>query len=150
MKVNPLILAVRAIGSEFAGRIYLPLAWGIGGVLFALLLVVGWLTTVNELWWWLLVPIIIGSLLFILIFSAVGAAIHTFRPRQTKSQRKEVNSLVDKFQELSEALYMPKSLLMIRLVQDLISPSKKGFVGQIATHAFTLKPEFQKIIASFK
>jgi len=119
-------------------------------VLFALILLGGWLTTTSEAWWWLLAPVIVCALVFIVIFSALGAAIHTLRPRQTKTQRKAVSSLVDNFQEISEALYMPKTLLIVKLTQDILFPSKKGFVGQVATHAITLKPKFQKIIASFK
>ena len=149
--MSPLFLAVRAISSEFARRIYLPLVLTIGGVLFAVLVVSVWLTIAMSPWWWfLLIPVIIFSLIFIFVSALIGVAIHMLRPMQTKDQRKAVASLVDKLQEVSEVLQTPKFLLLIRLAKDTLLPSKEGFIGTMTSHATTLKPDFQNIIDSFK
>lgn len=148
--MNPLLLAIRAVSSEFVHRIYLPLVLVIGAAFFALLLFVGWLTSVSEWWWLLLVPIIIATFLFIVVASVIGAAIKVLRPYQTKAQRKEVSNLVDKLQEVSDTLQMPKFLVVYQLVRDVVRPSDRGFISKMTSNAATLKPDFQRIIASFK
>ncbi|MGV9001921.1 MAG: hypothetical protein ACOH18_03105 [Candidatus Saccharimonadaceae bacterium] len=148
--MNPLFLAVRAVSSEFARRIYLPFVWTIGGILFALLLVVGWLTTMNQWWWLLLIPGIIFLSIFILVSLVVGVAITILKPVQSKDQRIAVGAFVDELQEVSEVLGMTKFWLLLRLAQDTIFPSGKGFVGRISSQALSLKPDFQEIVASFR
>ena len=151
MNTSPLFLAVRAISSEFARRIYLPLVLTVDGILFAVLVATIWLTIAVSPWWWLLlIPVIVLSLVFIFVSALIGVAIHMLRPTQTKDQRKAVASLVDKLQEVSEVLQTPKFLLLFRLAKDTLLPSKEGFIGKMTSHATTLKPDFQNIIASFK
>lgn len=148
--MSPLFLAVRAVSSEFARRIYSPLVWFIGGALVTLLIIAIWLTTVNAWWWLFLIPVLLSVFVFLFASSVVGVAINILRPRQSKTQRKEVGVLVDKLQEVSEALQMPKTVLIYHLAKDTITPSGQGFVGNITSHAVTLKLDFQRIIASFK
>lgn len=148
--MNPLFLAIRAISSEFARRLFLPLVWIIGSTAVALIIVVGWLTTLSGWWWILLVPVIICLIVFIIASTTVGVAIHILQPTQTKQQRKSVSSLVDKLQHVAETLQMPKILIIARLAKDTIFPSKDGFIGEITSHATTLKPDFQAIVASYK
>lgn len=148
--MSPLFLAVRAISSEFARRIFVPLVWIIGGMLLLLLILAIWLTTV-EVWWWLLVvPLIIISVVYILIACIVAFAIKFLRPAQTKSQRRSVSAFVDKLQDASETIQTPKVVLLFRLAKDTIFPSEKGFISTLTSHAKSLKPDFQLIVASFK
>jgi len=148
--MNPLFLAIRAVSSEFARRIYFPLVWIIGGSILAVTLVVGWLTTFSQWWWLLFVPVVLCLLLFIFLSSVVGVAINILRPIQSKDQRIAVAALVDKLEDVSEALFIPKYLLLLRLAQDTIFPNGKGFIGNLTSQALTLKPDFQDIVASFK
>lgn len=147
--MSPLFLAVRAISSEFARRIYLPVAWIGGSVLVALLFVAGWLTAMSAWWTFLLVPVVVLLLLFLIAAAIIGVAIQVLRPLQSKDQQIAVGALVDKLQEVSEALQMPKTLLLIRLAKDTLFPSGESFIGEMASHAVTLKPDFQEIMASF-
>jgi len=148
--MSPVFLAVRAVSSEFARRLYSPFVWLIGGALLALLIVAIWLAAMEPWWWLLLAPVIVCVLLFIFASSVVGVAINILRPSLSKTQRKDVSGLVDKLQEVSEAFMMPKSVLIYQLAKDTIIPSEQGFVGKMTSHAATFKPEFQRIIASFK
>lgn len=45
---------------------------------------------------------------------------------------------------------MPKVVLIYQLAKDTIVPNGQGFVGKMTSRASTLKPDFQKIITSFK
>lgn len=148
--MKPLFLATRAVSSEFIRRIYLPLVLISGVIILALLMLTGWLTTVNEWWWLLLVPLIIFTVLFIFAASLIGFAIKMLRPFQTKAQKKDVSNLVDKLQEVSEGLQLPKFLLIYQLVKDTFRPSGKGFIRKMTSNAVNLKPDFERIIASFK
>ena len=148
--MSPLFLAVRAISSEFARRIYLPVVWIGSGSLVALLFVTGWLTSLSAWWLFLLVPVIVLTALFIIIAAIIGVAIQMLRPYQTSDQRIAVSSLVNKLQEVSEAFQMPKTLLLLRLAKDTLFPNGESFIGEMTSHAVTLKPDFQAIIASFR
>lgn len=147
--MSPLFLAVRAISSEFARRIYLPVAWIGGGVLVALLFIAGWLTAMSAWWTFLLVPVVVLLLLFLIVAAIIGVVIQVLRPLQSKDQQIAVGALVDKLQKVSEALQMPKTLLLIRLAKDTLFPSGESFIREMVSHAVTLKPDFQEIVASF-
>ncbi len=147
--MSPLFLAVRAISSEFALRIYLPVVWIGGSVVVVLLFVAGWLTSLSTWWLFLLVPMIVVTILFIIISAFVGVAIQVLRPYQSSDQKIAVGALVDKLQEVSDALQMPKVLILLRLAKDTLFPSGESFIGTMASHAATLKPDFQEIVASF-
>lgn len=148
--MSPLFLAVRAISSEFAQRIFIPLVWIIGGALLLLIVLVIWLTTIEVWWWLLLVPLIIATVIYTIIASIVAIAIKFLKPTQTKSQRKSVKLFVDKLQGVSEIIQTPKVVLLFRLAKDTLFPSGNGFIENITSNATTLKPDFQAIVASFK
>ncbi len=145
----PLFLAVRAISSEFARRIYLPVVWIGMAVVVVLLFAAGWLVSISTWWLFLLVPTILMTILFIIIAVIVGVAIQVLRPYQSPDQKIAVNTFVDKLQEVSDALQMPKIFLLLRLAKDVLFPSGESFIGEMASHALTLKPDFQEIVASF-
>lgn len=145
----PLFLAIRAVSSEFARRIYLPLALGVGGLLFAVLIVSIWLVTMSQWWLFFLVPVAALGIGFLIVAAFIGVAIQVLRPYQSPDQKVAVGALVDKLQEVSDALQMPKVLILLRLAKDTLFPGGESFIGSMASHASTLKPDFQEIVASF-
>ena len=148
--MNPLFLAIRAISSEFARRIYLPLVWVAGSVLALVVIIASWLVTMSAWWLILLIPAILISVVFIIVAVIAGLAIRMLSPRQNKDQRKAISMFVDKLLQVAEVLSTPKFILLFRLVKDTLFPSGDGFIGEVTSHAKTLKPDFQDIIASFK
>lgn len=148
--MNPLFLAVRAVSSEFVRRIYWPIILAVSAVFLALLIFIGWLTTLSGWWWVLLVPIIVCTVLYILLAILVGTIIKLLRPEQTKAQKKDVAALVDKLQDVSDTIQMPKLFVVYQLAKDTIRPSDRGLVTRMTSNASSLKPDFQKIVASFK
>ena len=148
--MTPLFLTVRAISSEFARRMYVPVIWGVGAGLAVLLGLIGWLTMLSG-WWWLLETLLIfGAVVFTIIALIAGLGIHLLRPTQSKEQRKMVGSFVNKLQEASEIIQTPKFILLFRLAKDTIFPSEDGLVNRVVGHASSLKPDFSAIINSFK
>lgn len=148
--MNPLLKAIRAVSTEFARRIFVPLVWIIGSIIFVAFIVGIWLTTLSSWWWLLLVPIIACAVIFTIASLVVGLAIRFVRPQQSKQQRTEVGAFVTKLQQVAEVLQTPKAVLLFRLAKDTIFPSKDGFIGEVTSHAKTVKPDFQAIVNSFK
>lgn len=148
--MSPLFLTVRALSSELARRIYLPVVWVGGGVLIALLCVASWLTTQSAWWLFLLIPVGLFTVLFITIASIAGVVIKLLRPSQTRKQHAAVKALVDKLQAMSDVLQTPKLILLFRLAKDTLYPSEKSFIGEVTSTTASLKSDFQNIIASFK
>lgn len=150
MNISPLVLTIRAVSTEFARRIYMPIVITVGVILLVLICVLIWLVTVSGWWWLALAPLLVVSTAFTIIALFIGLLINVLRPDQTKQQSKEVRAFVDTLQEASETIQTPKFILLLRLAKDAISPSERGFVREISTRSSSLKSGFQKILASFK
>lgn len=147
--VNQTVSAVRAIASEFARRIFKPVAIIFGVVAVVVLGLVVWLCTVS-LWWLLLaIPVAAAILIAVVLLVISGIVIRIIAPRQTKVQRTKVVSLVDKIQRLSEVTQTPKALLLARAVRDIVAPTKEGFVRSIVADTSSLKTDFNDVIQSF-
>jgi len=149
MNVSPLILAIRAVGAEFAQRIFLPVVAIAAGVLLVLHALLVWLVTLSEWWWLLFGPVIFITVLFIFAAVMTGFIIRFLKPTQTKSQREHVRSFVDSLQFASETVQTPKFILLFRLLVDVLSPSKKGIVSELSHNASSLQKGFTAIIGSF-
>ncbi len=150
MTISPLLRAIRAIGTEFARRIYLPITITVGAILLVLLAVTSWLTTLSAWWWVLLTLLIVVGVIFSIVAIVSGLALRFLRPRQTKTQSRSVKQFVDKLQDVAETLQTPKVVILARLIKDVIAPSKQGFVSHITAHATSIRPDFNAIVASFK
>lgn len=150
MQLQPILLAIRAIGSEFARRIYLPVVWT-GVITFIVLFsILIWLVTMNGWWWLALTPIIVASILFVVLSAAVGFALSRLKPKQTAAQRVKVTAFVDALQMSSEVASTPRFITLFRLVKDVVRPSKQSYIKELSTNATTLRTGFQEIIASFQ
>jgi len=144
-----LFMAVRAIGAEFAHRIYFPIVIVIGILTIILLGVSIWLVTVNA-WWWILLGLLIFTTLIAATLSIIVRLIILFiAPRQTRVQKQLVKAYVDKLQNLSETVQTPKVILLARIIKDILLPKKDGFIETVSAHTTTLKSDFQAIRASF-
>lgn len=150
MKQIPIFLAVRAIGTEFAQRVYIPVVSIIGGCSLLLIALLVWFVTMSVWWWLLLAPVILLVVIFIAVAVIVGLLLKALRPDQTKSQHQQVKKFVDSLQASSEAIQTPKFIILFRLVKDVVWPSERGYVRELAANASSLKSGLQDIIASFK
>lgn len=147
---SQLFLAVRAIGAEFANRVYYPvLALGLAATLI-LVALVAWLVTMSAWWWLLAIPVVILISVAMGIAVIVRLIIRYVTPAQTKSQKRAVKEFVGKLQHVSETVRTPKAVLLLRLVRDIVAPRRDGFIGTLATDTFSLKSDFESIQKSFK
>lgn len=147
---SQLLLTVRAIGAEFANRVYYPvLALGLAATLI-LVALVAWLVTMSAWWWLLAIPVIILISVVMGIAVIVRLIIRYVTPVQTRAQKLAVKEFVKKLQHTSEAIHTPKAVLLLRLVRDVVAPRRDGFIGTLATNTFSLKSDFESIQKSFK
>lgn len=148
--MNPTFQALRAIGAEFARRIYVPVAVTIV-VIGALALTLSfWLTTIDAWWWILFVLVALLACFWAAVLTLVWLIIRFISPVRTKGQRRQVKAFVDKLQGLSEVVQTPKFILLFRVIRDVISPSEEGYVRSVAQHTRELKQDFQDISRSFE
>lgn len=142
-------LAIRAIGAEFANRIYMPVLFiGLAAALVLIALVI-WLTTMSAWWWLLAIPVVIIISVAIGIAVIVRLIIRYVTPTQTKTQKRAVKEFVSKLQHLSETAHTPKFLLLFRLVRDIAAPRENGYIGGLANDTFSLKKDFSAISKTF-
>ena len=147
--MNPTISAIRSIGSEFAQRLYTPIA--VIAVVIGLLLLSGsiFLTTISS-WWWILVTLlIIATVIVTVILVAVGLLIQTLRPAQTKEQAIKVRAFVDKIQNLADLTGTPKAVILFRIVKDMTTKGKTGYLQGLYGDTVSMRSEFRDITDSF-
>lgn len=150
MLLQPIILAVRAIGSEFASRLYRPVIWT-GIITFIVLIsIMIWLVNINGWWWLAFTPVILAALLFAFLSATVGFVLSLLKPRQTAEQRLKVTAFVDALQMSAEVASTPRFFILFRLVKDVVRPSEHSYVKELSTNATTLRTGLQEIIKSFQ
>lgn len=150
MLLQPIILAIRAIGSEFARRLYRPMIWA-GVITFIVLFsLMIWLVNMNGWWWLAFTPVILAALLFAVLSAVAGFLLSLLKPRQTAEQRLKVTAFVDALQMSTEVASTPRFLILFRLVRDVVRPSDHSYVKELSTNATTLRTGFQEIIKSFQ
>lgn len=148
--MSPTITVIRAIGSEFAKRLFLPVAI-VALVIFALLIIsVVFLGTLSQWWLLLLIPVIALLCIASTVLAVVWLVIRTVRTVQTKVQRTAVKVFVDKLQRLSDAVQTPKVVLLFRIVRDIAAPRKDGFIGTMTDDTTTLKRDFIELQKHFR
>lgn len=150
MLASPLITAVRAIATEFARRLFVPVLVIFTIVAVFAIILVAWCVTLNAWWWLLLVPLVVISLIISTALLAVGLAIRFLTPNQSKAQRVSVRGFVDSLEGVSEVTQTPKVFILFRLVKDIVRPSERSFISSVATNVTSLKPAFTSIVESFR
>lgn len=147
--MKPTILAIRAIGAEFANRIYFVVASIATAVLVISLGLTSWLATFSN-WWWLLFAllIIVGSVV-IGVLVIVKLVIRSVTPAQVPRQRTLVKAFVDKLQRLSETAQTPKHILLFQIVRDIAAPRDNGFVATLSHDTSSLRHDFVTLSKTF-
>lgn len=148
--MNPTIKALRAIGSEFAWRIYMPIliiTAIITGVFIALNI---WLVTLSAWWWLLFIPGLVMAFIVVIIMCAAGVLIRTVRPLQNTKLKHEVNRFVDKIQNLADTAGTPKAFILFRITRDLVSKNEDSYTRRISSETLSMQHDLRDIIDGFK
>lgn len=148
--MKPSVLAIRSLSAEFAARLFLPVLIIIAACVVVLLGISIWLSTIS-LWWLILVFIVsIGTVVAIAALTFSWLVIKILAPYQTKQQKKQAKALVDKIQNVAEVTVTPKTVLLFRVIKDLLVPSQSGFISSVSTDSMSLTKDFSALRDSFK
>lgn len=144
------ILAIRAIGAEFANRLYTVVTLITITALVLLLGLVSWLTTFSDWWWLLFAILIIVTCVAIGVLVIVKLIIRFVTPAQNAYQRSHVKAFVGKLERLSEAAQTPKHLLLFQIVRDIVTPRDNGFIATLSSDTTSLRHDFNALSQTFK
>ena len=142
------VLALRAIGSQLAFRLFVPVAMATIAVIALLVLGTLWLTSLSEWWWLLFIPITIFSCVVLAIGSVAWLLIRFVRPPQTKAQLQATARFVDKMQNLADVASTPKVIIFFRVVRSIAAPSKDSYLADLMNNR-ELAGEFNSLRRSF-
>lgn len=148
--MKPSLLTIRAIGSEFANRLWLPIII-IAAIISIVLIGLVWWLSVSVSGWWILLAIPVSVLLSVafVVLTVFKLVIRYVAPPQNKQQKQQVVEFVDKLQSVSDAVQTPKIVLLFYVVRDIAAPRENGFVATLTTNSSTLKGDFTKLKRSF-
>ena len=148
--MNSLTLTIRALTTEFARRIILPL-FVIGLIILTTLIAAtAWLTTLSGWWWILLSVCIIISAVFVIVSVVAITTMTAIKPRQTRAQRAAVKEFVNKLQAISDTIQTPKFVILFRIIWDAVNKNDNGLVRTLSSHTTTTKSDFDAIRRSFE
>ena len=148
--MKPTMLAIRAIGAEFANRTYMIVA-GIAIVtLISSLGLAIWLTTLSDWWWLLVITLTIVSSVVAGVLVIVKLVIRSVTPAQNSHQRTLVKAFVDKLQRLSDTAQTPKHILLFQVVRDIAAPRDNGFIATLSDETTSLRHDFTALGQTFR
>jgi membrane protein implicated in regulation of membrane protease activity len=148
--MNTHVAIIRAISSEFITRKCKTLILIAGGISLIALLVTLWLTTLSP-WWWLLAALIISFVIIEIIAILIARTLlKKLQPMLSKIQASHVVSFVDKLEKVAENVQLSPFIVMYRVIRDLIYPSDKTFISELASSTSLLHSDFVELQKSFK
>ena len=149
--MKPSLLTIRAVGSEFANRLWLPIVI-IAVIISVILIGLVWWLSVNVSGWWILLAIPVSILLSVafVVLTVFKLVIRYVAPPQNKQQRQRVGAFVDKLQSVSDAVQTPKIVLLFYIVRDIAAPRDNGFVTTLTSNSSALKGDFTKLRQTFE
>lgn len=143
-------LTIRAVGAEYANRLYTPLIV-ITMLIILLIIALGvWLTTLDKLWWLIFIPITIVASVVVAISIIMKLIINYVRPILTSQQQAQVKKFVSSLEEISEIVQTPRLLIFFKIIRDIVAPSKSEFIKSISVSTKSLKDDFISIEQSFR
>jgi len=147
--MKPSLSAIRSIGAEFAHRLYIPVVITVAITAVVLLALSIWLVTINE-WWLILLVFIFGLTIFATaVLVVMLAIIAKVSPLQSKAQKKQTKSFVDKLLRVAEVTSTPKFILFFQVMTDVVRPSQDGFISSVSNDTTSLKRDFLALKDSF-
>jgi ABC-type nickel/cobalt efflux system permease component RcnA len=143
-----IFLAIRAVGAEYASRLWKSSIYTtiiVSAVSIGVLL---WLTSLSTWWWLLAIPVSIGVSVAVGLLAVFRLTIRHVRPKENQTQRELVRAFVNKLETASELIGTPKFIILFRVIRSIAAPRSDSFLGDIVSTK-NLKKEFQVISQSF-
>lgn len=142
------LLAVRAIGAEFARKLWLNTlvtAVIIGTASLALLL---WLVSLSSWWWLLAIPVSIFISVAMVVLVVFRLLVSHVRPAQTVEQKHQVSEFIKKIEAVQAFTGTPRFIILFRTVRSIAAPSSESYL-QSVFETKNLKKDFSAIVKNF-
>ena len=143
-----IFLAIRAVGAEYASRLWKSSIYTtiiVSAVSIGVLL---WLTSLSTWWWLLAIPVSIGVSVAVGLLAVFRLTIRHVRPKENQTQQELVRAFVNRLETASELIGTPKFIILFRVIRSIAAPRSDSFLGDIVSTKH-LKKEFQAISQSF-
>ena len=143
-----IFLAIRAVGAEYASRLWKSSIYTtiiVSAVSIGVLL---WLTSLSTWWWLLAIPVSIGVSVAVGLLAVFRLTIRHVRPKENQTQQELVRAFVNRLETASELIGTPKFIILFRVIRSIAAPRSDSFLGDIVSTKH-LKKEFQVISQSF-
>lgn len=140
--------AIRAIGSEFAMRLWRPSLYIVIGIGVVSIAGMSWLVSISAWWWLLALPIMVGLSVAAALLTVFLLLIRYVRPGQTRQQKAQVRQFVDKLQLLQELSGTPKFVILFRTVRSIAAPRSDSYLSNLF-NTKDLAKDFKRISGSF-
>ncbi len=146
--MSPTILAARAVSSEFAKQLLLPILIGGVAVYAVLMAVIIWLTVaLSPLW--LLLAILPTFLFFIgmVLWIIARVIANRIAPDMNKTQKKATKKVVGQVGKVAEQLGTPRFVLLFRIIKDAVFPPKRRrtLISELADTPGQLHRDFEDL-----
>lgn len=146
--MKPFVLTLRAIGTEFASRLFVPVLIAVCVFFVLVSFLAAWLTTYSDAWWLLFIPIIVLISVSAAVAFVIYSLIRFVSPTQTSEQKRAVRAFNDRLQGIVELSGTPKVFILFRVIRSISAPSKDSYLSDIVRNK-ELVNDFRKIKDSF-
>lgn len=145
------LLTIRAIGAEFAKRLWFPVVIVVSIVTVLLIGLIWWISAAMSVWWWLLaIPVIFLASVALVILTVFKLLIRYVSPQQSQTQRQLTAACVNTLEAVSETAQTPKVVLLFLIIRDIAAPRDDGYVASLIDRAGSMRGDFIKLKRSFE
>jgi hypothetical protein len=144
-----MFLAVRAVGVEFARRLWQASLVTTLWLLLGFVLIEWWLVTLSVWWWLFAVVIASGATIALVLLFVFKKTMNHVRPKQTNEQRQMVRTFVDKVQGAADFFGTPKFIILFRVIRSVAAPRSDSYLADIMSTK-DLKSDFSAIMKTFR
>ncbi len=145
--MTPYIRALRAITATVFQRVYRPVVWVIGGILFVLVVVTTILgITVNAWWFMLYIALLPLTLIAVLAAVVLWLLSQKLQPRViTRAERQTIHAFSDKVLRVAEVRSTPWPIMALLVAKDIARGKKSSYIENIINDSSSLKQDFVAI-----
>ena len=140
--------AVRAIGSEFASRLWQTALFVVIGICVVLIPLFIWLISLSAWWWVLAFPLIIAFSVAAALLVIFFLLIRYVRPQLSTDQSVQVGAFVDKLQRVQELSGTPKFIILFRTIRSIAAPRSEPYLKELF-ETKNLRRDFTAITKTF-
>ncbi len=145
--MQPTFNAMRAITFVLFRRIFLPIAWIVGGILATVWgSIIALALLVHSSWLWAFVIIIPVTLVALAILWATWLASGRLAPKSmTRDERKFIQGFSDKVIRIAETRATPLPVIALLIAKDVARGKKSSYVESLIADTKSLKGDFEVI-----